>query len=51
VTPGTSRVWLVAYLPEEVVSAEDAAAKLRELIELAPVVRALRLCRAPALGS
>lgn len=37
VQPGTPRVWLVAYLPEGVVTAPQAADVLRELLQAAPV--------------
>ena len=41
VTAETRRVWLVAYLPEGVVPLSAAEAKLRELLESAPVARLL----------
>jgi DNA/RNA-binding domain of Phe-tRNA-synthetase-like protein len=40
VTPETVVAWLVAYLPEGAVSADEAAATLIRLLEAAPVARA-----------
>jgi len=39
VTEDTTRVWMVAYLPESVVSADTVLEKTRELLHKAPVAR------------
>ncbi|HEY2737135.1 MAG TPA: phenylalanine--tRNA ligase beta subunit-related protein [Thermoanaerobaculia bacterium] len=39
VTEDTTRVWMVAYLPEGVVTAETVLEKTRELLHKAPVAR------------
>jgi DNA/RNA-binding domain of Phe-tRNA-synthetase-like protein len=44
----TQRVWLVVYLPGEVVAPEIAEARLRELLGDAPVADLLQLGCAPA---
>lgn len=41
VRPETSRVWLVAYLPEGVVSPEEAEAALNDILAAAPVAETL----------
>ncbi len=41
VSAGTKRVWLVAYLPAGVVTAEQAERQLEELLEAAPAARIL----------
>jgi DNA/RNA-binding domain of Phe-tRNA-synthetase-like protein len=48
VTPATTGVWLVAYLPAGVVSPDDAAARLRALVERAPVARLGATAHTPA---
>lgn len=37
----TGRAWLVAYLPAAVLTADEAAARLQGLLELAPVAKAV----------
>ncbi len=39
VTPDTELTWLVAYLPEQAITAESARDVLLQLVEAAPVVR------------
>lgn len=39
--PASRRVWLVAYLPREVVAAEEAMSQLAALLEAAPVAQAI----------
>lgn len=41
VTPETLRAWLVAYLPAETLTAEQAERELERLVEAAPVARLL----------
>jgi DNA/RNA-binding domain of Phe-tRNA-synthetase-like protein len=43
VVTGTQRAWLVCYLPKGVVSPEQAAAALQELLAKAPAARASQL--------